>query len=234
VAKPSVPPDEPLQIIIQATIVEVSGDSISSALKEIGFRESAAGNRFSATATTRPQLGMLATEKDSPGAGQLVTEILQRLSKLNEIQILSRPQIRALSGHSASVTVGTVNKPIPYLVRKSETTFELKHFTPENQLGISIDVTANAVEDAAEIELMSLKVATTTLDGREEIPGLNIDIGLPLVNTRSLQTSMKISGPNEVRGLAIPGPPGRQPVIFLTARKIDRVPDPPRVSSKSE
>jgi hypothetical protein len=197
------------QILMQLVIIEVRGD-VPRALKEAGFRETAAGHRY--------------VSPPGDGADQLAT-LLKTLALHAEIDILSRPQVRTLTGQAASIQVmQELPEQIPYLVRTGAKSFELRETGGGTNLGIAIQLTAQAADDAGQIEISSLKIATTTLDGRERIPGLDLEVGKPIISTRSLETTITVVDGPEVNGIAVPGPPGRQPVLFLSARRVKEKP----------
>jgi Flp pilus assembly secretin CpaC len=197
-------------IVIQLLIVELRGD-IQRALKEAGFRESASGNHnLSGTGLRR--------ERDS----QTVNALLKIMSAHAEVDVLSRPQVRTLIGQSANIQVGTAPPRIPYLVRTGTKSFELREAASGTPLGITINLTPRAGDDSEQIEISPLQISTTTLDGREQIPGLDLDVGKPIVSTRTLETSITLIDGAEASAITLPGPPGRQPILFLTARRMKR------------
>jgi len=46
----------------------------------------------------------------------------------------------------------------------------------------------------------------TTLDGREPIAGVDLDIGKPIVSTRTLETSMTVVNGADPSGIVLPAP----------------------------
>jgi hypothetical protein len=202
---PESSPAEGEQILMKLVIIEVRGD-VPRALKEAGFRETAAGHRYVSLA--------------GDGADQLAT-LLKTLALHAEIDILSRPHVRTLTGQAASIQVmQELPEQIPYLVRTGAKSFELRETARGTNLGISIQLTAQAGDDAGQIEISPLKIATTTLDGRERIPGLDLEAGKPIISTRTLETTISVADGAEINGIAVPGPPGRQPVLFLSALRV--------------
>jgi hypothetical protein len=205
-------PAEGEQILMRLVIIEVRGD-VPRALKEAGFRETAAGHRYVSPA--------------GDGADQLAT-LLKTLALHAEIEILSRPLVRTLTGQAASIQVmQELPEQIPYLVRTGAKSFELRETGGGTHLGISIQLTAQTGDDAGQIEISPLKISTTTLDGRERIPGLDLEAGKPIISTRTLETTINVAEGAEVNGIAVPGPPGRQPVLFLSARRVKEKPTEP-------
>ncbi len=206
VAEPDLEP-----VVIQLVIVELRGN-FQRAMKEAGFTESAAGNRF-----------IFGTEPLKDGESDNLSTLLRTLAAHAEVEILSRPQIRGLMGQSAGVGIGSVRSPIPYLTRTGERTFELREVDVGSTLGITIDLTVRAGDETEQIEISPLKISMKTMDGREQIPGLELDVGKPIVSTRTLETSITLIEGTEVNGIALPGPPGRQPILFLCVRRVKTV-----------
>ncbi len=199
-------------VLMQLLIVELRGD-IPRALKEAGFRESAAGSRYVSGMGHR-------TDRDAEN----VSALLKTLAAHTEVDILSRPQVRTLMGQSASIQVGALPPRVQYLVRTGAKSFELREAAGVAPLGITIHLTARPGDDPEQVEISPLKISTTTLDGREPIPGLDLDVGKPIVSTRTLETSITLVEGSEVNGIVLPGPPGRQPVLFLSIRRAKATP----------
>lgn len=197
------------QILMTLLVVEMRGD-VPLALKRAGFRESAAGNRYDSGPGQR-----------TGGDPESLSSMLRIAATYAEVDILSRPQIRALLGQSAKVHIGAEQPRISYLVRTGTKSFEVRESAGESPLGLTIDLTARAVDDSDKIEISPLSISTTTLDGREPVPGLDLDVGKPIVSTRTLKTSMTLVDGADSSGIALPGPPGRQPVLFLSVRRVN-------------
>lgn len=193
-------------IQIQLLIVELRGD-VSRAMKEAGFRETA-GNRYIA------EMGHPAGRDDDSRAA-----LARKLSQHAEIDVLSRPTVRTVPGQPAHIQIGTAPSPISYLVRTGQKTFELREAAAEANLGITIQLTPHLAGDSDEIEISPLKITTTTLDGREPVAGLDLEVGKPIVSTRTLETALTLPEGATAVAVAAPGPPGRQAVLFLSARR---------------
>src|SRR5262249_21715223 len=129
------------QILMTLVIIEVRGD-VPRALKEAGFRETAAGHRFVSLANAD---------------GDQLATLLKTLALHAEIDVLSRPLVRTLTGQAASIQVMQhLPEQIPYLVRTGAKSFELRETGGGTNLGISIQLTAQAADDAGQIEISPL------------------------------------------------------------------------------
>jgi len=79
---------------------------------------------------------------------------------------------------------------------------------------------AAVVENSEQIEISPLKVSTTTIDGRQPILGIDLDVGKPIISTRKLETSIRVTDGGETSGIVLPGPPGRHAILFLSVRRL--------------
>jgi hypothetical protein len=203
--------DDADQILMQLLIVELRGN-VQRALKEADFHASPSGHRYTS-----------ATARSSGQGSEWLVKQIETMKGHAEVDVLSRPQIRTLSGQSAQIQVCTAVPQIPYMVRNGKKTFELREFVAEPVLGLTISMTAQAVgEDPKQIEISPVKISTTTFDGREPIPGVDLDVGKPIISTRRLETSITLTDGGETSGIVLPGPTGRQAVMFLTVRRFTK------------
>ncbi len=203
-AEPERPEGDP--VVLQLVLIELKGN-VQQALKAAGFRESASSYRFVST-----------LEQPVGQDPDRLPAVLKTLSAHAELKVLSRPQVRTIMGQACMCQIGTTPAPIPYFVRTGTKMFELREFTTTADLGLMISLTPQPGDDANLIDLSPLKISTTTLDGREPISGLDLDVGKPIVSTRTLETSFTLSKGTEVNGIALPGPSDHQPILFISIR----------------
>jgi hypothetical protein len=139
------------------------------------------------------------------------------------IQILSRPQLRAILGQAQAAHVQVAGQQsVSYFVREGKDTFKLQKL--DAKLGIEFSVTPEALEgDLDRIVLSNLKISTTTLDGREPIDGSDLDAGRPIISTRTLETSLTVGTNDGYVGFLLPAPSGRMPLLFFQVRKEPRI-----------
>lgn len=201
-------PDPADQVILQLLVIEVQGDT-QPALREAGVMRGSEIRPVSASGTTTDE-----------GHGDALNQWLRTLAEHCRVDVLSRPQVRAWFGLSASFEIVNSPQNVAYLVRTGERSFELKEMVPETPLGIRVTLTPQRVTGESEkIEIAPLHVSITTIDGRESLTGLDADVGKPIVSTRSLQSSLTLVH-GQPSMVLLPGPPGRQAILFLTARSI--------------
>jgi len=197
---------EPVAVKLKLLLVELRGDA-QRALKEAGF------SNVGRSVAVNP--GHSELMEIGPG-------ILESLKQHAEFfHVVSCPQITTRVGQSATIQISATPTPVPYLVRTGEKTFELRESAPGVQLGIRIEVTVQPVPgDADRLIVSPIKISMTTLDGREPIPGVDLEIGKPIVSTRTLETSITVVKGAEPSGLVLPAPAGRQPVLFVSAQQV--------------
>ena len=68
------------------------------------------------------------------------------------------------------------------------------------------------------VELSPLEIEITALDGREPVAGLDLDVGKPIISTRSLKTTAKMKL-GATRLIAIPSGPKTQAALLLRIKR---------------
>jgi hypothetical protein len=211
------PLDCPDTVQVDLQIWQIFGDE-HRALKEAGFRESG-GLLRSGGGDERKHGGVINTVEHQ------LTLLAKQAERLTGVR---GPGLRVRLGRVTGVKMGfgvTVGQS-SYLVRTGEKSFELQDLPADtrNALGLTIDLTPRAVPSDPElINISPLKISFTTIDRREPIPGVDLEIGKPIISTRTLETSFTLVDGGDAIGIVLPGPEGRQPVLFIT---VHRVPGP--------
>jgi hypothetical protein len=196
---------EPALVQVRLWLVELRGDA-KRALKEAGF-----------SAVGRSEGRRRDTELIETGPG--ILDLLKQ--NADALDVLGAPTITADSGRASSIEVSTSPVQIPYFVRTGQKTFELKESAADAQLGIRIQLTVRPVAGQDDkLSVSPIKISMTTLDGREPIAGVDLDIGKPIVSTRTLETSMTVVNGAEPSGIVLPAPAGRQPVLFVSVQRV--------------
>ncbi len=207
-------PDGPDTVEVDLQIWQVFGDE-QRALKEAGFREVGGLLRLGG-----------GDERKHNGIPNTVDRQLQLLRPHAErLTGVMSPGMKLRLGRVAGLQMGlgVTDNQLSYLVRTGEKTFELQHLSADTQntLGLKIDLTPRAVPSDRElINIAPLKISFTTVDGREPIPGVDLEIGKPVISTRTLETSFTLVDGGDAIGIVLPGPEGRQPILFLTVHRV--------------
>jgi hypothetical protein len=201
------PPDpktEPALVQVQFLLIELRGDT-QRALKEAGFIN-----------------GRSVSHRDSGELHEVGPSILESLKQhADSLDVLSRPEISTVMGQTSTIQISAAPSRIPYLVRTGEKTFEMREDTPGSPLGIKIQFTVQPLPaDLDQVSVSPMKISTTTIDGREPIAYVDLDIGKPIVSTRTLETSITLVNGAELSGVVLPAPAGRQPVLFVRAQRV--------------
>jgi type II secretory pathway component GspD/PulD (secretin) len=194
-------------------IWEVHGDE-PRALKDSGFRQVGGLLRAGGDGTKRG--GQATSTKD----------LLQVLSRHAQLTGVTGPKLTTRLGHRTGLKMGlgVTNFQLHYMVRTGEKTFELQSLPAEdrNSLGLEIDLTPQAVPNDPELFTISpLKVTFATVDGHEPVPGVELEIGKPIISTRKLETSLTVEDGDAV-AIMLPGPEGRQPILFVTVHRVGK------------
>lgn len=141
-------------------------------------------------------------------------------------EIASDPQARIISAPTLSViekqeaTVYVASQAVfEYLVPLGDKTFEARNTEPQ-ELGIRLSLVVNPADEEEAVVLSPLQVEVTSLDGREPVKGLGLDVGKPIVSTRSIKTSLPIRF-GEERMLPIPSGPNKAAVVILRVERVD-------------
>lgn len=129
----------------------------------------------------------------------------------------------------AAPTLGTIeNRPaffwvhnkssFSYLVPAGDDLFRVQK-TPPHDLGVKVEFTVKTIPgEPGAVELSPLKVSQTTLDGREPVAGLELDVGRPIISKRSVETTTKcvLGAP---RCLPITTIPERQVLLLIRVKR---------------
>ncbi len=135
-----------------------------------------------------------------------------------EITVIAAPTIRVPENLATFIQVHN-KKAFSYLVPTGDGTFRLEK-TPPQELGLKLECTVKAIEgDLQSVELSPIEVSQTSLDGREIIDGVDLNVGKPILSTRSLKTAAKFTL-GQTRVVTISADRDRQVLLLL---KVNRV-----------
>ena len=109
--------------------------------------------------------------------------------------------------------------------------------TVAEELGMKVTLAVQPVEgDDTCVELSPLEIQITALDGREPVEGLDLDVGKPIISTRSLKTTAKMKL-GATRMIAIPSGPKTQAALLLRVKRASfqfEGPPPPKAEPPKE
>ncbi|HET6323535.1 MAG TPA: hypothetical protein VFG04_02450 [Planctomycetaceae bacterium] len=200
-------------VAIDLEIWEVHGDE-ARALQEAGFRQFG---------------GLLRAGGEGTKGGRkpkTAQELLQSLHEHSQLTGALVPKLTTRLGRAAGLRMGlgVTTTQLHYMVRTGEKSFELQSLPAEavNSLGLTVDLTPRAVPNDPELITISpLKVTFGTVDGHEPVPGVELEIGKPIISTRELKTSVTLEA-GDALGIVLPGPEGRQPILLITVHRVGK------------
>jgi hypothetical protein len=145
------------------------------------------------------------------------------------VTVLAAPKLAVVAGRSGVIHIQT-QQIFSYLEPLGDGEFKAKHTDP-TELGMKFVLGVQPIEsDERSVELSPLEIQLAVLDGREPVDGLDLDVGKPIVATRSLKTTAKIKL-GVTRMIPIPSGPKTQAALLLRINRIDPAdlpPAPPR------
>lgn len=131
---------------------------------------------------------------------------------------IAAPRIRVVDG-PATLQIQSEQK-FTYFVPVGEGRYEAEQ-TAAQVLGMIVSLHLQPVEDMKEyVDLNPISIEVSSLDGREPIEGLDLDVGKPIVASRSLKTTarMKLGA---TRIIEIPSGPKTQAVLLLRVSRME-------------
>jgi hypothetical protein len=135
------------------------------------------------------------------------------------VTVLAEPKLAVVAGLSGVVQIQNV-QVFTYLEPLSDGKFQAKQTDP-TELGMKFVLGIQpAEEDAHAVEISPLEIELSVLDGREPVEGLDLDVGKPIVATRSLKTTAKMKL-GSTRLIPIPSGRKTQAALLLRINRID-------------
>lgn len=136
-----------------------------------------------------------------------------------KVDVLAAPRLSVAAGQEAAVQVRS-QASFEYLEPAGEETFRLRRSEP-CALGILLKATAAPAEDDPDAVVISpLQIEVTSLDGRESVKGIGLEVGKPIISSRSLKTSVRLPL-GEERIVEIPSVPNREAAVILRVTRIE-------------
>jgi hypothetical protein len=145
-------------------------------------------------------------------------DLRTRIAEDPNVNIISAPRLSVIEKQEATVYVAS-QQVFDYLVPLGDGKFELRK-TEAYELGIRLNVTVSPGDDSDSVVLSPMEIEVTSLDGREPVKGLNLDVGKPIVSARSLKTTVPVRL-GEERQIQIPSGPNREAAVILRVERIE-------------
>lgn len=134
------------------------------------------------------------------------------------ISVLAAPKVTVDPKQPATLQIQT-EAVFTYLVPLGNGRFEAKQ-SDVHELGLKFTLQVQPVDgDAESVDVAPLEIQVSSLDGRESVEGLDLDVGKPIVATRSLKTTarVKLEAP---RMIPIPSGPTTQAALLLRVTRL--------------
>ena len=127
----------------------------------------------------------------------------------NSISLMTAPRIRVRNGEVAEIRVESVQK-LEYFERRSDDLFELKRMSEPTGLGILMILT---LEKDGRIRL-NLEIVLRSVEKREPVPGVTLQVGRPILQTREHKAELLVRPGKEYGILLHAGDEGQGVLIF--------------------
>jgi len=139
------------------------------------------------------------------------------LEQKSEVKVLAAPRISVVGNQTALVQVGGT-QAFSYLVPAGDGCFRRER-TPPQQLGIKFSLAVQPVKgEETSVELSPLEVEIASLEGRYPVPGLDLNVGKPIIARRTLHTSTRVElGTTSV--VPFPSGPKVQAALLLRVKQ---------------
>ncbi len=165
--------------------------------------------------------GLEAATKANPSSTHLeqTLDTFDFVSSRLGVSVLAQPRVVLVSNQPGSVQIGA-QQSFSYLAPLEKGKFEAKRTAPL-ELGLSITLTLEpVVEDDRFVNVSTLEVQVTALDGREPVSGLDdLEVGEPIISKRSLKTAAKMRL-GDTRFIPLPSGPKTQALLLLRVNRV--------------
>lgn len=162
------------------------------------------------TATSATRSSRAADEND---------DLVEEVQNNPAVSVLAAPKLAVIAGQSGVIQLQSA-QVFTYLEPLGEGKFQAKHTAP-TELGMKFVLGVQPViGDTQAVEVSPLEIELSVLDGREPVEGLDLDVGKPIIATRSLKTTaqMKLG---DKRIIPIPSGPTKHAALLLRINRID-------------
>lgn len=102
------------------------------------------------------------------------------------LDVLAAPRVTVRAGQEAAIRIGTTGPH--YFVPTQEGTY--RHMRVEEDIGTDLKVIADTVPGDPDRAALSLDFCLREIVGREPLPGVDLDVGPPIVHSRKVKTTV--------------------------------------------
>ena len=122
------------------------------------------------------------------GDDEALRKLLGEWQANDDFGILSAPSIMAPLGQEAVIRV---QSEIQYFERAKDGTFVLRTLRGDESAGVRLATTTKKTTDKGQITL-DVDLQVNTLRDRQKLPGVSLDVGRPVMRTRTIKTQITI------------------------------------------
>jgi hypothetical protein len=105
------------------------------------------------------------------------------------VEMISSPKVIVLLGESFEIAIGS-QQPIEYFEKRPDGLFELKRLHEETGLTISSHVSKG---ESGRIVLRDLTILLRSIEAREPVEGVSLDVGRPKVKARQYKVTIAVN-----------------------------------------
>jgi hypothetical protein len=102
------------------------------------------------------------------------------------LDVLAAPRVTVVAGQEAAIRIGTTGPH--YFVPAQEGTY--RHMRVEEDIGTDLKVIVDTVPGDPGRAALSLDFSLREIVGREPLPGVDLDVGPPIVRSREMKTTV--------------------------------------------
>jgi hypothetical protein len=133
------------------------------------------------------------------------------------ITTVAAPKLVTRTGQPVTLSIQTSSR-FSYLEPLGDDKYQAK-YSPVQELGMKVVVALQPVAgDDTSVDVSPLEIEVTALDGREPVEGLDLEVGKPIISTRSLKTTAKMKL-GATRLIAIPSGPKTQAALLVRVKR---------------
>ncbi len=145
-------------------------------------------------------------------------DIWVTVSQDPHLKTILAPRMLVPAKRSATVEVRNP-QTFSYLEPLGNDNFRLRR-TEKEKLGMRFTVKVQPVEGEADCVDSSFDFETTTLDGREPVKGLDLDVGKPIIASRNLRSTARVDL-GTTRLIPIPSDPSTEAALLLRIKRYE-------------
>lgn len=106
------------------------------------------------------------------------------------VELLGAPRLVVLAGQEAQVRTATAPQ---YLVRRDDGLFSVETCGPDESPQVRLELSVLPLPSQEDMVDVDLTLSVAVMIGREEIPGVSLDVGRPILKVREAQSRVRVA-----------------------------------------